>query len=177
VGILPIILTVISTMIWILVNMYLLKKKKQLFDLVPSVKLTFLIIVYFLQPQLISSVFSLFQCMPLPSSPHSSFLMSDFRSECWNYDHLSYSLGLSVPIFGLWVISLNVHLHNQIKRKGLELSNEEVIKEYGLFYVGLRDQSAPYWEVFISLFRKIIFIGISTFIATSSNDLKVNLIL
>jgi hypothetical protein len=160
-------------MIWIIVNMYLLKKKKQLFDLIPSVKLTFLIIVYFLQPQLISSVFSLFQCMPLPSSPQSFFLKSDFHSRCWTYDHLSYSLGLSVPIFGLWVISFNVHLHNQIKRKESELSKEEVIKEYGLFYVGLRDQCAPYWEVFISLFRKIIFIGISTFIATSSNDLKV----
>ena len=112
--------------------------------------------------------------MPLPLSPHSVFLKSDFRSECWTYEHLSYSLGLSVPIFGLWIISFNVHLHNQIKRKTSELSEAEVIKEYGLFYVGLRDQSAPYWEVFISLFRKIIFIGISTFIANSSNDLKVN---
>ena len=60
VGILPIILTVISSMIWITVNIYQLKNKRKLFDLIPSVKLTFLIIVYFLQPQLISSAFSLF---------------------------------------------------------------------------------------------------------------------
>ena len=45
---------------------------------------------------------------------------------------------------------------------------------YGLFYVGLRDEAAPYWEVVISTLRKVVFIGIGTFIGGTSNEFKVS---
>ncbi len=45
---------------------------------------------------------------------------------------------------------------------------------YGLFYVGLRDEAAPYWEVIISTMRKVVFIGIGTFIGGTSNEFKVS---
>jgi hypothetical protein len=40
--------------------------------------------------------------------------------------------------------------------------------------VGLREETAPYWEVIISTLRKVVFIGIGTFIGDTSNEFKVS---
>ena len=49
-----------------------------------------------------------------------------------------------------------------------------MLQMYGLFYVGLREEAAPYWEVIISTLRKVVFIGIGTFIGDTSNEFKVS---
>jgi hypothetical protein len=100
--------------------------------------------------------------------------VSDFRVQCWTLYHLKYSLGITIPSLLIWIITFNLGVLSKIRQSLEKLSEESIIKHYGLFYVGLRDNAAPYWEVVISMARKIIFIGMSTYITSStSNHIKV----
>jgi hypothetical protein len=50
-----------------------------------------------------------------------------------------------------------------------KLREKQVIQEYGMFFIGLKDD-AFYWDVLISNFRKVLFITIITFFLPNASS-------
>lgn len=173
IGIAPIAITMVSVGFWLGTNIFLVRRKKEVFRLDNTIKLTFFVVVYIFQPQLITAAVSLFHCLPTPSG-HPPALASDPSVLCWTRLHITLALSLGIPIFALWILAFNLHVCRQVRQQKSRLSENEMLQMYGLFYVGLREEAAPYWEVIISTLRKVVFIGIGTFIGDTSNEFKVS---
>jgi hypothetical protein len=115
IGITPIAITMVSVGLWLGTNLFLVIRKKEVFRLGKTVKLTFFVVVYIFQPQLITATFSLFHCLPIPSG-HVPALASDPSVLCWTRMHLTLSLTLGIPLFALWVIIFNLHVCRQVHK-------------------------------------------------------------
>jgi len=50
-----------------------------------------------------------------------------------------------------------------------KLRDKQVIQEYGMFYIGLKDD-AYYWDILISNLRKVLFITIITFFLPNASS-------
>jgi hypothetical protein len=64
----PLFITALTMIFISLLNIVLVLLKRRAFEFFSSSKLAFLIIVFVMQPQIIQNIFSLFNCIPLPST-------------------------------------------------------------------------------------------------------------
>jgi hypothetical protein len=69
----------------------------------------------------------------------------------------------------VWIIGFPAFILNQLRRNLPKLREKKVIQEYGMFYIGLKDDSY-YWDVLISNVRKVLFITIITFFLPNSSS-------
>jgi hypothetical protein len=166
VGTLPIAFGIFFSLFWLV---YLLVKKVKsgtpnwkewLKDLRLRVSANFFIIVQVLYPSISKYCFTLFDCTSGPN--HQQYLKRDLTITCWGKDHLKICLSIGLPIFIVWIIGFPVFILNQMRRNLPKLRDKQVIQEYGMFYIGLKDDSY-YWDVLISNLRKVLFITIITF--------------
>jgi hypothetical protein len=69
----------------------------------------------------------------------------------------------------VWIIGFPTFILNQLRRNLPKLRDKQVIQEYGMFYIGLKDDSY-YWDVLISNLRKVLFITIITFFLPNASS-------
>jgi hypothetical protein len=113
IGITPLAITMVSLGLWLATNIFLVRRKKEVFRLENTVKLTFFVVVYIFQPQLITAIFSLFHCLPTPPG-YVPALASDPSVLCWTPMHLTLSLTIGILLFALWIIVFNMHVCRQV---------------------------------------------------------------
>ena len=121
----------------------------------------FFIIVHILYPSIANYTFSLFNCTQGPQN--KLYMKSDLSLECWTSEHISLCLKFGLPLLLFWILGFPTFILLSLRRNLPRLKNKDVIKEYGLFYIGLKD-STYFWDVVISNLRKVIFIIIVTFL-------------
>jgi hypothetical protein len=69
----------------------------------------------------------------------------------------------------VWILGFPTFILNQLRRNLPKLRDKQVIQEYGMFYIGLKDDSY-YWDVLISNLRKVLFITIITFFLPNASS-------
>ncbi len=84
------------------------------------------------------------------------------------------AFAIGIPMISVWVIGFPLFIYFMIRKHRDNLNNDETMKMYGLFYVGLND-NAYHWEVLIVNLRKIAFIICSTVIQSVALEIKVNI--
>jgi hypothetical protein len=75
------------------------------------------------------------------------------------------ALFIGIPIVLVWVIGFPLYITLTLWQKRKELDKMENIIKFGLFYIGLNDDSF-YWEILISNGRKLFFILCSTLLSS-----------
>lgn len=90
-----------------------------------------------------------------------SYLKKDTSIKCWDSHHYIFSFSISLTFIFLWAVLMplvvNYHLFKIRKR----FSDPKNLKLYGIFYIGLNDDSF-FWEICIVLIRKLILILCAT---------------
>eukprot|EP00347_Sterkiella_histriomuscorum_P003887 403362564 len=144
-GLLPIILSTFAGLVWFLI--YLKKKSSgKEINLKQNIMVTSFIFIYLCYPIITNQNFSAFSCQTLDEG--KSYLKTDYSIQCWTGDHsrLSTSIGLSYIFF--WTIGFPVFVYLILRKNHRNLDDKKIILQYGLFFVGLNDDSY-YWEIVV----------------------------
>mmetsp|Transcript_17397 Transcript_17397/g.12432 ORF Transcript_17397/g.12432 Transcript_17397/m.12432 type:complete len:178 (+) Transcript_17397:190-723(+) len=127
------------------------KFKKKFFQSWITLSLTF---VFILLPTITSYSFGMFNCQEVEGV---SYLVRDFSLVCWSPDHRRSILLYALPSILVWTIGFPVAICVFLARNRRRLDEPEVIKKFGLYYVGLTDEKF-YWQVIVVNFKRVIYI-------------------
>ena len=156
----PVIISMISSVIWIGYGFYMetnLYAKRE--------NMASIIVLYFLiYPNILRIMFSHFLCRY--ADKIGTFLYDNTLVVCWEGQHLSYLKIVVVPsivVWGFFVPGVLMVLMIKLRKK-LHLDKYKII--FGYLSNGYK-RNAFYWE-FVILYRKIILISISVFLSLES---------
>lgn len=158
-GCLPLLLSIFSCVIWIILKGLCANKYK--FSLKNNAFVSCYVWTFLLYPQMAKMNFSLFKCFAYEDG--SSYLKSDMTVKCWEGNHSTMAFTLGLLFLFLWTFAFPIAIWALMRKSRHELGKEEVMLQYGFFYVGLNDNSY-YWEILIVNLRKVLFIFMSAVI-------------
>lgn len=131
---------------------------------------TFFVIVLLWHPTIINYSFSLFMCAHYEDG--FSYLKKDTSIKCWEEKDFFFQVVIAVTFITLWAIIFPVAIYCRINREKGRLNHPNNLKLYGIFYIGLNDNTF-YWEIIVMNIRKIAIIAAATFFSSSKSSLKV----
>jgi hypothetical protein len=97
-------------------------------------------------------------------------MYEDYDMECWKTKHLKWTLLLDIPSLFCWGALAPFLAFRLLKKNKNNLDDEAFKGPYGFLYLGYKNEKY-YWE-FIILYRKIIMIFISVFMASYNVDVQ-----
>ena len=68
-----------------------------------SIIVTTVVILFLIHPTLTEMTFSMFKCYEVDGV---NYLERDFTLECWTSDHITWALGLGIPMIVLYVLGI-----------------------------------------------------------------------
>ena len=121
---------------------------------------------YLSSPMIIQQSFQLLTCIPYEDG--HSYLKPSPSIQCYSSSHSLLALPLAATLiltYGLlFPLAVAGRLWLGFKRDRAYLNNKNTLTLFGLFYVGLRDEVAPWWEVVGMNARKLGFILLSSLV-------------
>ena len=133
---------------------------------------TFFVIVLLWHPTIINYSFSLFMCTQYEDG--YKYLKKDTTIRCWHGKDFVFQVVIGATFIIIWAIFFPLAIFYRINQEKGRLNHPNNLKLYGIFYIGLSDNSF-YWEIIVLNIRKIAIIVVSTFFSSSKSSLKVNL--
>ena len=125
---------------------------------------TFVILFFLVHPNIIKALFSAFSCEEI--DPGEYWLVNDLAIQCFNSDHIFYSLTIALPGIVVWGIGTPAVCLAYIWKNRLLLGKLQMKLRFGFVYNGY-ELDRFYWE-FVILYRKIAIICCSVFLSTIS---------
>lgn len=175
-GMIPAILMFVGAIFWTIKYLYKKLRSKELFELKRSITVTCYILIYFFYPIIVNLTLSLFICTKLEDENGnlSFYLVRDMSVKCWTRDHYKYAIGIAVPLSIVWILGFPFYIFWKLYKARRNLNDKEVLLSYGVFIVGLEDNSF-FWEILVSNFRKVIYIACGAFMTFATSSVKVRL--
>ena len=96
-----------------------------------------------------------------------SYLKKDTSVVCWEYQHLLFAFSIGATFILMWAVIFPLAITYRLYKIRNKFKNEKNLKIYGIFYIGLNDDSY-FWEILIVSLRKIFLIFCSTVFGTSN---------
>ncbi|CDW91485.1 UNKNOWN [Stylonychia lemnae] len=158
-GIFPIALSGIAWFVWNAARAFKFMDKSNYFS---NFKTSIILFAYLCYPIITQNSFSLFSCVSLDDG--NQYLRSDMSIQCWSNEHYKFSTAIAIPFIFLWSLCFPIFISLQLLRYKNNLSDEKIIKQYGLFYSGLQDKNF-YWELTYVNGKKLLFISFSSALA------------
>lgn len=122
--------------------------------------LTFLVISYMMQTEIITAALKLFICSNLSTDDDPEYYLdANPDIQCYQGTHLTWALLFGLPIFLIWGIILPVTLYKKAK-KAKDLPYKRI--RYLFIFSGMREEKY-YWE-FVILLRKQLMVLILVFL-------------
>ena len=164
VSVMPLAAVLITTCVWMLVTL----KTMNWTYLKQQNVLSMVVIFFVVYPKLVTSTFSLFNCVEV--LPGDLWLRRDMGIRCWDYTHSLYALGLALPGIALWVLGIPLLVLFLLYRSRLTLHSTNIKLRFGFLYMGYLP---PYyfWE-FVTLARKIAVLSVLSFTSSASVQLQ-----
>eukprot|EP01016_Furgasonia_blochmanni_P027692 TRINITY_DN2915_c0_g1_i4.p1 TRINITY_DN2915_c0_g1~~TRINITY_DN2915_c0_g1_i4.p1 ORF type:complete len:788 (+),score=114.56 TRINITY_DN2915_c0_g1_i4:64-2427(+) len=166
--VLPIIILIVCPLIWYLY--YQIRKQDQdLFK--PRIVTSLVVIIFMLQPFMIQSALTFFDCKNLGSTTEPRYFVDGhYDIECWASSHTYWALFAAAPCLIFWGIALPLFLFNILRANKHNLKDRSIAFNYSYIYMGYREQKY-FWE-FIIMARKFIIISILVFVSRTSLRLQ-----
>ena len=99
-------------------------------------------------------------------------MRKDISIECWEGNQKYFQLSISLIFIGVWGLIFPILVYFAIKKEKGKLNKQISLKTYGIFYVGLTDDSF-HWEILVMNIRKLILIVAATFLNNERSTYKV----
>jgi len=152
----PIVFFAISSVCWLLVAVC----KKSVSVLKNELIASGIMLFFLLHPSVMRVMFSAFNCEEIKPG---EYWVSGLLVRCWGGKHLVYALGVALPSIIIWGLGVpGLILGNMVVQRK-RLNDLSVKIRYGFLIKGYAD-SRYYWE-FIIIYRKLLIIGIATFLS------------
>ena len=119
-----------------------------------------IILFFLLHPSVMRVMFGAFSCEEVKPG---EYWVSGLLVRCWEGRHLTFALTLALPAIVIWGVGLPGVILGSIVRHRKKLRDISVKIRYGFLIKGYAD-SRYYWE-FIIIYRKLLIIGIATFLS------------
>ena len=132
-----------------------LVKKQSLKDkaFINNLIATLIVIGHKYQPTISDLNFSSYLCINLyREDTKIEFLEADLDVKCWESTHLSYSLGMALPLIVIWFVVLPGLLFRIIYKNRKQLMIRNLKERYSFLYRGYKSK-VYYWE-FLVMLRK-----------------------
>lgn len=101
-------------------------------------------------PSIIQESLQLFICIEIDGV---YYLKKDTNLKCWEKDHYDIALSIGLSQLLIWALIFPLLVIYKINKIKSNLSDEENLKIYGMFYIGFNDDQF-YWGVIIETIRK-----------------------
>ncbi|CDW75737.1 UNKNOWN [Stylonychia lemnae] len=168
-GLMPIFFSLLGALFWVIVRFTCKRGPNNSFDLSQNILVTSFVFIFILYPQITSISFGLFNCINYEDG--TSYLKRDMTIQCWEGEHLKMALAIGLPFIFIWAIGFPAIVLWRLNKAKNYLGKEFNLQRYGLFYVGLNDESF-YWELVIVNLRKLIFIICGSILSTYKQEYK-----
>ena len=99
-------------------------------------------------------------------------MRKDTSIVCWEGTQKYFQLSISLIFIGVWGLIFPILVYFAIKKEKGKLNKHISLKTYGIFYVGLTDESF-HWEILVMNIRKLILIVAATFLNNERSTYKV----
>lgn len=103
------------------------------------------------------------------------YLKTDIGLECYSSEHKNIIYSFIIPIALIWTIGFPALTFLILYKKKNELDDRSNVITFGLFYIGLKDETF-YWEVVVNNLRKLIVVAMSVIFGQSQAHLQLMLI-
>jgi hypothetical protein len=154
-AVLPFIMSALSLVFWKLMSMALPNKFR--YSYLRNTVTTSFVFAYLAYPSITNLMFEGLNCFDIEGVFH---LKRDFGIECWSPRHMKIIFLLVVPIFFIWVLGFPLVTLYKMYKARKHLDQPDNIIKYGLFYIGLRDQTF-FWEIIVNNLRKVLIVALS----------------
>jgi len=156
---LPLALFLLTLAAWALL-LWLKKVERFVRKIVSSI----VIILFVLHPSLTKAMFSLFACMDLGDG--QLWLINDLSVVCWERSHVHEILTVVAPSMVVYVFGLPLLSLSYLAKKRQKLDSIDMKMMLCFLYKGYQ-RKQYYWE-FVILYRKVLMIAASVFLASVS---------
>ena len=147
-------------------------RQQKIFEKPESKSITIiLVIIVFLQPNMLKFFLMLFICNNLYREDNPEYyLTSDYSLQCWDNNHLKYALGIGIPNIIIWGLVIPFILYQILKIYKYHLNEQSVQKRYSFIYKGYKTEKY-FWEIII-MFRKFWLVLSAVFLGDISPMLQ-----
>ena len=153
-SLLPFLLIIFIYFCWIL--LFIIKRKIET-NYKEKLLSTFIIIIFWLQPIILKSLFNIISCRLIDKS----YIQSDLTVECFTKEHIEWIYKLFIPSFCFYGIILPIAALIYMRAYSNELHLGKHMHIVGFLTNGYRSRKF-YWE-FIFFYRKFVIIFIAQF--------------
>jgi hypothetical protein len=80
-------------------------------------------------------------------------------------------LSIGISLIAIYGVMFPLAIYLKIRENADKLSDPQILKIYGIFYIGLNDDSF-HWEIVVMNIRKFLLILVSTFFPSSRTSFK-----
>lgn len=156
----PVLIFAISTLFWLLIGLFRNNFRCLKYELVN----TMVVMFFITHPSIIRMLFDMFNCKEIETGEF--WLNSYLNIRCWDAVHYRYAMAVALPGVILWGICTPAGALIFLVRYRKLLDNIDIRIRFGFLYTGYHAQKY-YWE-FVILYRKVLIITFSVFLATVS---------
>ena len=158
-GMLPLALIIVTIITWSILHLILFKWLK---DLKRNIIVTIVVILFLMHPMLTKVGLEIFQWVKVDEDKYQVRIDLDIGWFSW--EHMKWSIYLSIPIIIVWVIGTPLLLLLYLCKNRHSLKQWKMQRYFLILYQGLTNE-AFYWE-FINTVRKFLMVAINVFMST-----------
>jgi len=156
----PLILLLSAVLVWVSISLCKRSCKCMKNELIATC-----VILFFLShPSIVKVAFSIYSCTEV--DPQELWVSTQMNIRCWQGEHMEYALTVALPSILIWGIGVPALCLLVITSERKRFHEVETKIKYGFLINGYK-QTEYYWE-FVILYRKIVIISISVFLAQIS---------
>lgn len=156
----PLILLLAAVIVWVTVSIL----KRSCRYMKNELTATCIILFFISHPSIVKVAFSIYSCSEV--DPGEFWVSTQMNIRCWQGEHMEYALTVALPCILLWGIGVPAVCLIVITAERRKFHEMDTKIKYGFLVNGYKE-GEYYWE-FVILYRKIIIISISVFLAQIS---------
>lgn len=84
---------------------------------------------------------------------------------------MGMQLSIGISLIAIYGVIFPFSIYWKIRQNADKLGDPQILKIYGIFYIGLNDDSF-HWEIIVMNIRKFLLILVSTFLPSSRTSFK-----
>lgn len=163
-ALLPFAVGLISLVVWLFISFY----KESNSYLKRELWTTIIVLFFLVHPNVVKTIFSSFSCKEIKRS--GFWLNENLDIKCWSVSHSKTVKIISTPSVIIWGFGVPLFVLIVMIKRFKFLGKDENKVIFGFLYNGFKRRKF-FWEFFI-LYRKLLIICISVFMATSSTAIQ-----
>ena len=111
------------------------------------------VFVFALLPTITNYTLGMLNCIEVNGV---SYLQREMTMECYSSEHVKQLLFFVLPFSVFWILGFPTAIYFVLRRNKANLDNKKTITNFGLFYIGFKDEYF-YWQIVFVNGKRILY--------------------